>query len=109
MCKLRFKSWPPSQKIRPTLVGTVFVSRSGPRYSEDEARKAIAGSRSWAEALRRLGMCQSGGGGRVLRKYAAAWRIPTGHFDPYARLEGRIVGYRSMRSWLRARRTHART
>ena len=66
----------------------VFVSRSGPRYSEDEARKAIAGSRSWAEALRRLGMCQSGGGGRVLRKYAAAWGIPTGHFDPYATARG---------------------
>jgi predicted RNA-binding Zn-ribbon protein involved in translation (DUF1610 family) len=59
------------------------VSR-GPRYSEQEARKAISASRSWAEALRRLGMCQSGGGGRVLRKYAIAWGISTEHFDPYA-------------------------
>jgi transposase-like protein len=30
----------------------MFVS-SGPRYSEDEARFAIAASRSWSEALRR--------------------------------------------------------
>jgi hypothetical protein len=40
---------------------------------------------SWAEALRRLGMCHSGGSHLILRKYAAIWEIPTSHFDPYAR------------------------
>lgn len=53
-----------------------------PRYSEDEARGAIAASRSWTEALRRLGMCASGGGYLILRKYAATWSISTDHFDP---------------------------
>jgi hypothetical protein len=61
------------------------VSR-GPRYSPAEAREAIAASRSWAEALRRLGMCNTGGAHHVLRKYAAAWAISADHFDPYAAL-----------------------
>ena len=60
----------------------------GPRYSEDEARNAIAAARSWAEALRRLGMCQTGGAQAILRKYAALWNIPTDHFDPYAAVRG---------------------
>src|SRR6476659_6563975 len=53
----------------------VFVPRIGPRYSEDEARQAIAASYSWAEALRRLGMCRSGNAWRILKKYAAIWGI----------------------------------
>jgi hypothetical protein len=65
----------------------VFVS-GGPRYSVDEARVAIAESWSWAEALRRLGMCHSGGAHLVLRKYAALWNISTDHFDPYAAVRG---------------------
>jgi HNH endonuclease len=60
-----------------------------PRYSETEARAAIAGSVSWAEALRRLGMCDSGGADLILRKYAAIWGIQTEHFDPYARARTR--------------------
>jgi hypothetical protein len=58
----------------------------GPRYDETEARKAITSSRSWAEALRRLGMCPTGGATKVLRKYAEQWEIPTEHFDQYASL-----------------------
>ena len=55
-----------------------------PRYSEHQAREAIAASLSWREALRRLGACPTGGGHRVLRRYAAIWSIPTDHFDPWA-------------------------
>ena len=55
-----------------------------PRYSIDEARVAIGQSRSWAEALRRLGMCHGGGAHAVLRKYAELWSISSEHFDPYA-------------------------
>jgi hypothetical protein len=66
----------------------MFVCR-GPRYSKHEARTAIAASQSWAEALRRLGMCWSGGSHLVLRKYAEIWEINTDHFDPYFASRGR--------------------
>jgi hypothetical protein len=56
-----------------------------PSYSEDEARAAIAESRSYAEALRRLGMCHTGGARSILKKYAEeVWLIPVDHFDPDA-------------------------
>lgn len=63
-------------------------ARRGPRvrhpYDEEEARKAIQASRSWSEALRRLGYCHTGGNPDTLRRKAAAWGISTAHFDPYA-------------------------
>jgi hypothetical protein len=62
----------------------MFVAGS-PRYTETEARTAIARSRSFAEALRRLGMCASGNNWRTLKTYAIeVWRIPVDHFDPHA-------------------------
>ena len=57
----------------------------GPRYSEQEARVAVAASMSYAEALRRLGMCPAGGSWLVLRKWIDRWGISTTHFDPAAR------------------------
>lgn len=59
-------------------------SRGRFRYTEADARAAIAASRSWAEALRRLGYCHSGANPRVLKKRAAEWGISTDHFDPHA-------------------------
>jgi Zn-finger nucleic acid-binding protein len=53
----------------------------GLSYTEDEARAAIAASRSWSESLRRLGLCQGGGSIPVLRRWAATWGIDTSHFD----------------------------
>ena len=55
-----------------------------PRFTESEARDAIAQSRSWSEALRRLGYSPRGGNPKTLRKYAAKWEISTEHFDPAA-------------------------
>jgi transposase-like protein len=61
------------------------VRTSGPRYSEEQARAAIAASRSYSEALRRLGMRAAGGNHRTIRRYAEEiWRIPVDHFDPAA-------------------------
>lgn len=45
---------------------------------------AIAASRSWTEALRRLGIRPAGGNHATLQKYASLWSIPTDHFDPDA-------------------------
>src|SRR3954463_12365547 len=57
---------------------------SGQRwFSEQEVRAAVADSRSYAEALRRLGLRAAGGNHRTIRKYVEeVWRIPIGHFAP---------------------------
>ncbi len=61
---------------------------TGPSYTREEAKAAIAASKSWAESLRRLGLCTTGGGWRILKKYVEIWEISTAHFDPEAaRLE----------------------
>jgi hypothetical protein len=54
-----------------------------PRYTAGEAREAIAASYSYAEALRRLGLCATGGNWKVLRRWAEEWSISTAHFDPH--------------------------
>jgi hypothetical protein len=56
----------------------------GPSYTEREARTAIAASKSWAESLRNLGLCSTGGAWRILKKYAELWQIPTDHFGSQA-------------------------
>jgi hypothetical protein len=56
-----------------------------PRYSEVEAREAVAASRSYSAALRLLGLRPAGGNHRLLREYVdRIWKIPTDHFDPIA-------------------------
>ena len=53
-------------------------------YTEQEARDAIAASETLTEALRRLGVCHTGGARHVLKKWIGIWEIPTDHFDPDA-------------------------
>ncbi len=60
----------------------------GLTYSEEQARAAIASSKSYAEALRSMGMCASGGGTATLQKWVRRWGISTAHFDPYASQRG---------------------
>lgn len=50
-------------------------------FTEAELRSAIAGSSTWAETLRRIDYCPSGGNHATVRKYARLWAIPTDHFD----------------------------
>jgi hypothetical protein len=63
------------------------VSR-GPRYTREEAADAVARSRSFSEALRRLGVRAAGGNHRTLKAAVARWQIPTDHFDPNAGRRG---------------------
>ena len=59
-----------------------------PRYTEAQAREAVARSRSYAEALRRVGLRPAGGNHALFKKYVALWEIPTDHFDAYAASRG---------------------
>ncbi len=61
-------------------------------YSEEELRRAVAESSSWAETLRELGRCSTGGNWTTLKRKVAALGIPTDHFDPY--LASRHAGRR---------------
>jgi hypothetical protein len=59
-------------------------------YTEADARAAIAESRSFAETLRRLGLCETGGASKVLKKWTVIWGISTDHFDQYATSRERL-------------------
>jgi len=63
-----------------------------PRFTEEQLRKAIAASLSWAETLRRLGYRSAGGNWKTLKKYAEKWNISTAHFDPDA---ARVKAFRT--------------
>jgi len=55
----------------------VFV----PRYSETDTRRAVLASVSYAETLRKLGLCATGGNWTTLRTWIERWGIATDHFD----------------------------
>jgi hypothetical protein len=57
-----------------------------PRYTEEQARRAIAASESLTEALRRLQVRPAGGNMAVLRRWIAEWGIPIDHLDSHAAL-----------------------
>jgi transposase-like protein len=83
----------------------VFV----PRYSEQQARAAVAASFSYAEASRRLGLCGTGANPKTLRLWVRRWRIDTGHFDPdIARREALRRAARPLYEILVERSTYSR-
>lgn len=85
-CRLPHPGSEPSECIFPSGSATNICSSMGRRvrFTEDELRDALARSRSWSEALRRLRYRSAGGNWRTLQKYAAQWGISTDHFDPDA-------------------------
>ena len=81
----------PQLRVRPTDRRTSVRCLAGGRDSpRAEARDAIARSKSWTEALRRLDYCPAGGNPKTLKKYASIWGISTDHFDPYAGVMERV-------------------
>ncbi len=80
-----------------------------PRYSEQAAREAVASSKSYAEALRRLGMSSTGNSFRILQKYVRLWSIPVDHFDPHATMRARAAAGRvPLEEILRTGRAYSR-
>jgi hypothetical protein len=53
------------------------------RYTEEEARAAVAAAHSLSDALARLGLRPAGGNHATLKKYIELWSISTDHFDPW--------------------------
>lgn len=60
-----------------------------PGYTEQEARDAVAASRSYAETLRRLGLRSAGDNAKLLRRWLERRQISTDHFDRHAGLRER--------------------
>jgi hypothetical protein len=61
----------------------VFVPRRV-RFTESQLREAVASSRSFSEALRKVGLRPAGGNHATIKKYVRRWGIDTRHFDPAA-------------------------
>jgi hypothetical protein len=78
------RKWAAAWEIATDHLPPYRPRRAGPRFSEAEARDARARSRSWTEALRRLGYCTTGGNAGTLQAWAKRWKITTDHFDPWA-------------------------
>jgi hypothetical protein len=55
-----------------------------PKFTEIEARAAIASALCWSDALRTLGLRSAGGNHRTLQRWAARWDIDASHFDANA-------------------------
>jgi len=83
----------------------VFV----PRYTEIEAREAVAASFSYAEALRRLALCPTGGNASLLKKWLARWAIDASHFDMRARRSDRVQAAKPLAEILVEGSTYARS
>ena len=98
MKKTGFDSLPPSCQglaafccsvVTPSdAARNVAVMQREWRFTEEEVRAAVAASMSFAETLRKLRLCPTGGNWKTLRRYAAERGIPTDHFDPYASSRG---------------------
>jgi hypothetical protein len=78
------KKWAAIWEVRVDHLPASVPGRVGPAFTEAQAREAIAASRSWAEALRQMQYCPTGGNPKTLKKWAERWGIPTDHFDPHA-------------------------
>ncbi|UJA21016.1 hypothetical protein HJD18_12890 [Thermoleophilia bacterium SCSIO 60948] len=61
----------------------VFVP-ARPSYSKEQAAEAIAQTRSWADALRFLGLTPRGKNFSTLRKWATHWGLDVSHLAAYS-------------------------
>jgi transposase-like protein len=60
----------------------------GPRYTEQDVRDAVAGSRSLSDALRALGLRAAGSNFRTLKRLIVRYDISIEHMDPNWVLRG---------------------
>ena len=81
-----------------------------PGFTEEDLRAAVTVSLSFAETLRNLGYCHSGGNPRTIKKYIEMWGIDASHFDPdFARSQALRTPPRALSEVLVERSTYGRT
>lgn len=51
-----------------------------PRFNKEQLEQAVASSESYAETLRQLKFCETGGNHKTIRKYIELWKLDTSHF-----------------------------
>ena len=51
-----------------------------PRFTRTELEQSVAASTSYAEVLRHLKLCTTGGNQRTIKKYCEIWQVSTHHF-----------------------------
>lgn len=81
----------------------------GPGFTEEDLREAVMVSLSYAETLRNLDLCHTGGNPQTLKKYIAKWGIDTSHFNPdFARSQALRRSPRDLSAILVERSTYSR-
>lgn len=78
------RKWADRWGIDSSHLAPYKARKPAPAFTEAELRTAVEASRSFAETLRRLGYCPTGGNPRTVRKWAERWAISIEHFDPRA-------------------------
>ena len=97
--------------VRPLGEHTFVPMPWKPRYSKEEAERAIAGASTWKDALDDLGYGYFGKNIQTIRKWALKWGIPIDHLPVgrsgaaprYTRVEA-TEAVRASRSWAEALR-----
>jgi hypothetical protein len=77
-------------------------------FTKAQAERAVAESKSFSEALRRLKLRAAGGNHRTLKKYVERWGISTDHFDPNWALRSRNRGRKALSEILVEGSTYSR-
>lgn len=66
-----------------------------PRYSKSELEEALGSSKSYAEALRRLRLSESGGNHKTIQKWTRTWKIDVSHFETQSQRARRNIAFAS--------------
>src|SRR3954454_17827968 len=86
MSRIWFESrLPSSRRVVTSAPARPIIMRTYVRHVKSvhggDAAAVIAESRTYSDALRRLGLRPAGGNHAAIKKYAARWGISTAHFD----------------------------
>jgi hypothetical protein len=83
--------------------------RRRPAFTQKDLQEAVEVSLSYAETLRNLGYCDTGGNSRTIKKFVDLWVVDVAHFNPdFARLKALKNPRRPIQEVLVANCTYSR-